>query len=76
MFGQEREMLACPYCGNNKGNTHFYKPTTTTDDKITYHRRCGNKKCSRQFETYQTRIDPYDALDKIKCKADELRREE
>ena len=73
MYGKEREMLACPSCGNNKGN-RLYKRTRTTDEKITYHRRC--KECNRRFNTYHTRIDPYEILDKIKCKADELRRDE
>lgn len=70
MHGQEREMLACPSCGNNKGNTGFYKPTSTTNDKITYHRKC--KKCDRRFKTYLTRLDPYEILDTIKRKTCEL----
>jgi transcriptional regulator NrdR family protein len=70
MYRQEREMLACPDCGNSKGNkTH--KPTITTDDKITYYRRCG--KCKRRFETYHTKLDPYKILDEIKRKTDDLR---
>lgn len=68
----EREMLACPDCGNSKGNTAFYRSTTTTYDIITYHRVC--KKCGQQFKTYHTKLNPYDILDEIQCKADELRR--
>ena len=70
MFGQKREMLACPHCGNSKGN-YGHKPTSTTDDKITYYRKCS--KCGRPFETYHTKLDPYKILDEIKRKTDELR---
>ena len=70
----KRDLPACPYCGNTKGNTSQYNDTITTKYKITYYRICGNKKeCGRRFRTYHTTLDPDQILDKIIGKANDLR---
>lgn len=63
------DMLACPYCGNNKGNYPY--STIRTDNKIKFDRKC--KKCKRRYATWETKIDPDVILDEIKCKVDDLR---
>lgn len=72
----KRDLPACPYCGNTKGNTSQYDDTLTTKYNIIYYRKCGNKKdCGRRFRTYHTTLDPDRILDEITKKVTDLRNE-